>query len=187
MAKEPNTHTPVLERFRPYLHLLARSQLGERYRTKLDASDVVQLTLLEAHRKRGQFRGRSDAELAAWLRQVLAFTLADAVRALGRAKRQAGREPARWRQPSMNHRHGWRRGWRRTAPLPACEPTARSNCFCWPRRYGPGCGGPAAGRRVEASAWLLRGRHCRGLGRSKTAVGGLLRRGMTRLRELMSP
>src|SRR5437868_2774970 len=84
----------ALERFRQYLLLLARSYLGERPRGKFDPSDVVQQTLLEAHQKRGQFRGGSEAELAGWLRGILACAVADAVRGLGRAKRDVGRERA---------------------------------------------------------------------------------------------
>src|SRR5262249_8664590 len=41
----------------------------------LDASDVVQETLLKAHENLGQFRGQTEAELVAWLRQILANTL----------------------------------------------------------------------------------------------------------------
>ena len=77
-----------LERFREYLKLLARVNLGDQVRSKLDPSDIVQQTLLEAHRKRLQFRGTTEAEMAGWLRQLLACTLADAVRALGRAARR---------------------------------------------------------------------------------------------------
>src|SRR4051794_14552961 len=81
-----------LERFRAYLRLLARLNLDPRLRGKLDASDVVRQTLLEAYRALGQFRGRTDAELAGWLRQVLAHQLAHATRDLGRAKRDVSRE-----------------------------------------------------------------------------------------------
>src|SRR5262245_24453173 len=81
-----------LERFRDYLRLLARLQLDPRWRAKLDPSDLVQQTLLQAHEACDQFRGRTAAEQAAWLRQILARVLANAVRDLGRAKRDAGRE-----------------------------------------------------------------------------------------------
>jgi RNA polymerase sigma-70 factor (ECF subfamily) len=83
---------PALERFRSYLLLLARLRLDARLQGKLDASDVVQQTMLEAHVARPQFRGQSSGELAAWLRQILARNLANAVRDLGRQKRDAGRE-----------------------------------------------------------------------------------------------
>lgn len=82
----------ALERHRSYLHLLARSHLGPRYQAKFDASDLVQQTLLDAHRKQDQFRGTTDAEWLAWLRQILANNLADAVRGLERAKRDATRD-----------------------------------------------------------------------------------------------
>jgi RNA polymerase sigma-70 factor (ECF subfamily) len=83
---------PDLARYRDYLLLLARSQLDPRLQPKLDASDVVQQTLLEAHRCAGQFRGTTSGELAAWLRQILARNLANAVRDLNRQKRDASRE-----------------------------------------------------------------------------------------------
>ena len=72
-----------LARFRPWLHLLAGLQIDARLRGKFDASDVVQQTLLEACRDLPQFRGRTEAELLAWLRQVLAHVLNHQVRRYG--------------------------------------------------------------------------------------------------------
>lgn len=80
------------ERFRGYLLLLAKTQLGMANRFKVEASDVVQHVLLEAHEHRTRFRGNSDAELAGWLRQILACSIANIVRDQGRQKRDRTRE-----------------------------------------------------------------------------------------------
>src|SRR4051812_20595086 len=81
-----------LERWRAYLQLLARLHLDPRLAGKLDPSDVVQQTLLQAHQARAQFRGTTDGERAAWLRQILANNLAGAARAFARPGRDAARE-----------------------------------------------------------------------------------------------
>src|SRR6516164_3236494 len=92
MPPEPGAGGPSLDRFREYLVLLARVQMDARLRARLNLSDIVQQTLLEAYRQRDQFRGRGDAELAAWLRQMLVHNVADAWRALGRARRDVALE-----------------------------------------------------------------------------------------------
>jgi RNA polymerase sigma-70 factor (ECF subfamily) len=73
----------VLAKYHDWLALLARMQVGEHYRAKFDPSDIVQQTMLEAVRAWPQFRGRSDGELAAWLRQILARVLAHEFRRYG--------------------------------------------------------------------------------------------------------
>jgi RNA polymerase sigma-70 factor, ECF subfamily len=81
-----------LERFRDYLRLLARLQLGARRTAAVDPSDIAQQTLIEAFEKRDQFRGGTRAEQAAWLRRMLARNVADLLRAQGRLKRDVTRE-----------------------------------------------------------------------------------------------
>ena len=81
------------ERYRRYLMVLAASHvLDPASRDRLDLSGVVQQTFLEAHQKRGEFRGTCPAEMAGWLRSILAHNLADALRGAGREKRDVNRQ-----------------------------------------------------------------------------------------------
>jgi RNA polymerase sigma-70 factor, ECF subfamily len=70
----------LLELYRRYLALLARVQIGRRLQGKVDASDLVQETFLEAHRNFGNFRGTSEGQFVRWLRQILAANLANLLR-----------------------------------------------------------------------------------------------------------
>ena len=69
----------LLELYRGYLKLLIRVQVGKGSQNG-DPSDVVQDVFLKAHKAFDQFRGTTEAELAAWLRQILARCLADSFR-----------------------------------------------------------------------------------------------------------
>ena len=78
---------------RSYLGFAARSQVETWLRRKVDASDLVQETLLEACRDFDRFAGHTEEEWLAWLRKILAHNAADFVRRYGgTAKRAAGRE-----------------------------------------------------------------------------------------------
>src|SRR5690349_9880962 len=70
----------LLELYRNYLRLLARTQIDLALRVRLDASDLVQETLLEAHRDFRHFAGTTEKELLAWLRRILVRNLADQVK-----------------------------------------------------------------------------------------------------------
>jgi RNA polymerase sigma-70 factor (ECF subfamily) len=61
----------LLQYFRPYLRILASRQLDSAVNARVDPSDVVQQTCLEACRDVDAFRGSSQAELVAWLRRIL--------------------------------------------------------------------------------------------------------------------
>ncbi|WP_210420520.1 sigma-70 family RNA polymerase sigma factor [Aquisphaera giovannonii] len=82
----------ALEGYRPYLLMIAASDLDPALKAKCGASDVVQETLLEAHRGWPAFRGRSPAEVKGWLRGILANNLRDIGRRFRQEKRRAERE-----------------------------------------------------------------------------------------------
>jgi RNA polymerase sigma-70 factor (ECF subfamily) len=92
MAERVQDPNRELERYREYLGLLARLQLGSRLQGKVDLSGVVQQTLLEAHQGLGRLHDQSEAQKAAWLRQILANNLRDAIRRCSAGVRDAARE-----------------------------------------------------------------------------------------------
>ncbi len=173
-----------LGQFRDYLLLLARMQLGNQYRGKLDASDVVQQALLEAHQHLAQFRGHSESELAGWLRQVLACTLADAIRALRRAKRDVARE--RSLEAALEESSARIGAWlaaEQSSPSQQAERHEQAARLAQVLAQLP-----------EAQREALVLRHCQGwaladisrhLGRTPAAVAGLLKRGAKQLRVLL--
>jgi RNA polymerase sigma-70 factor (ECF subfamily) len=76
----PAARGSLLDRYRNYLELLAELQLHKQLLQKLDPSDLVQETFLDAHRDFSSWRGQTEAELIAWLRNILAKNIADQVR-----------------------------------------------------------------------------------------------------------
>jgi RNA polymerase sigma-70 factor (ECF subfamily) len=84
------------ERYRNYLSIWARYCLRQidYLRPKLDASDLVQETLLQAHVSLRDFRGSTEREFVAWMREILQNKLWDAKKHFDRGKRDAKREEA---------------------------------------------------------------------------------------------
>jgi len=173
-----------LGRFRPYLLMLARMQVDDMLQAKLDASDVVQQTLLEAHGAIDQFRGKSGAEMAAWLRQILARNLADEFRKFRRDKRNVQ--------------------WEASLQAALDESTVRLERWLAIEQSSPSDRAIANEQLLHLADAIVRLpqdqrravelHHLQShtaaaiaakLGKTEIAVAGLLRRGLKRLRELM--
>ena len=77
----------LLNYYRPYLSLLARLKTDRQLRSRFDDSDLVQDTCLWAHRDFNRFRGTTEPEFAAWLRQIMAHTVANRARDHRRRRR----------------------------------------------------------------------------------------------------
>ncbi len=82
----------LFETCRNYVNLAARTQVESWLQGKVDASDLVQQTMLEAHRGFARFAGTSEGEWLAWLRQILTHNTKDFIRRYRTDKRQAARE-----------------------------------------------------------------------------------------------
>src|SRR5438105_10123792 len=83
---------PNLNQYRGYLRALAQIELGRRLQSKVDPSDIVQQSLLEAHQDLAALKGRTEAELVAWLRTILARNLLNTARDFAAQKRDVRRE-----------------------------------------------------------------------------------------------
>lgn len=170
----------MLERFRSYLLLLARQRLGGH----ADASDVVQQTMLEAHQQLAAFRGTTDGERAAWLRQMLANNLLDRDRALHRQKRDVSR------QRSLEHE--LEQSSARLGELLAADVSSPSLRAARHEEAVRLAGALAALPEAQCEALVLQ--HWHGLtlaqigermGKTPVAVAGLLKRGLKGLREIL--
>lgn len=169
------------EQFRPYLRLLARLQLHRRLQAKVDASDIVQQTMLQAHQARAGFRGTTEAEQAAWLRQILARNLAHLVRDFGRDKRDCSREQSL--QASLDQSSARLEAFLAAEQSSPSLRAARNEDLL--RMAGALEQLPDAQRQaVELHYWagLTVAQIGETLGRSPSAVAGLLHRGLSALR-----
>ncbi|WP_246419759.1 sigma-70 family RNA polymerase sigma factor [Aporhodopirellula rubra] len=81
-----------IAKYEPYLRMLARTHMRAAYRAKIGASDIVQQAMLQAVGAIDQFRGGTEAELRAWLRQILVRQICHLDRDLHRDKRDVRRE-----------------------------------------------------------------------------------------------
>jgi RNA polymerase sigma-70 factor (ECF subfamily) len=80
-----------LEQYQSYLLLLARIQLQDRRWTKIEPSDVVQQTLLEAYAAPPPAQ-QTISGVSRWLHSILANNIRDALRRSRRKKRDVARE-----------------------------------------------------------------------------------------------
>jgi RNA polymerase sigma-70 factor, ECF subfamily len=179
MPGEP-ARSDQLEAYRNYLRLLARLQLDPRLLGKLDPSDVVQETLLKAHHALTGFQFKSDAELAAWLRTILANTLTDAVRRYQSSYRDVDLERSIHESSARLERLLARQ---EAGPL---DLIIRQEELL---ELADALAELPADQRMALELKHLQGltvaQVAEQLGRTRPAVAGLLRRGLERLRELL--
>jgi RNA polymerase sigma-70 factor (ECF subfamily) len=168
-------------RYRPFLQTIATMKVGRALEQRVGASDIVQETEIEMVRGIQGFRGSTEPELSAWLKQMLRRNIADKVR-----DNRAGIRDLR-REQNID-------GGTASASLTWMQPLAREDS---PSTFV--MNGETALRFAAAlqalptiQADVLRMRYMEGMklneiavavDKSTGAVAGLLRRGQEALRE----
>jgi RNA polymerase sigma-70 factor (ECF subfamily) len=183
----PATPGPTfeVEQYRDYLRLLTRLQLNPRLRSKLDESDVVQQAILEAQKCLKQFRGNTEADRLAWLRQILAHALARFGRHFSTGARDVRKERSLDAALELSSS--------RLLSVLAADQTSPSG---WAVRDEElVLLARALNQLAEDQRRVIELHHLQGLsvtevadlmGRTRPAIAGLLFRGLSKLRELMA-
>ena len=171
----------LLEAQRAVLHRLAAGRLGERIEVRVNVSDIIQQTFLEAHRSFRQFAGRDARELAAWLQGILDHKVAGAVRDHTLLQKRDVR-----REQSMDDSQGGKGPLKQQLDAGISSPSEKAIREEEERRLTEALTALPADQREAVRLRHLEGwaladiaRH---LGRSPAATAGLIKRGMQTLR-----
>jgi len=172
----------TLQDFSSYLHFLAATQLRRLNLTLCEPQDVVQETLSRALTNSSQYRGSTDAELAAWLRKILSNYLCDLSRRCGRQLDVQGLN--RELNQSSRRLESWL----------ACEqPTPRRQALRQEsfQQLIDSLQQLPSDQKLAVELRYIHGLPVQEIAdemeRSLESVGGLLQRGLRKLREIMQP
>lgn len=184
VAFEGHAWEEALARWRPLLRILAAQSLNPRLWKRVDPSDMVQRTMLEAHQDRAKFRGTTEDELAGWLRAILRHRIIDEARRLKCGKNDMDREIPMER--ALTESMGRLRTQHRNSSSPSRALDRHEEAL----RLAS-----ALEKLPEDQRRAIELRHLQGrtlaetaefLARSKPAVAGLLHRAQVTLRELLT-
>jgi RNA polymerase sigma-70 factor (ECF subfamily) len=184
MTAEAEAPGGWLGRYRDYLRLLARLHLDPRLQGKVDPSDAAQEALLHAQQSLEQFRGTTEAEQAAWLRAILATTLAEMLRQYTRQKRDVALE--RSLHASLDESSGRLEAWLIDEHGSPDDRVVRQELLL---RLASALQALPDDQRTVLELRYLHGQPIAAIeqatGRTTASVAGLLRRGLDRLRKLL--
>jgi RNA polymerase sigma-70 factor (ECF subfamily) len=176
MSSSPRNDGRILERFRPYLHVVARLRLRGEQQNRIDPFEMVQRTLFEASQQ-DRFQAMTRAEIAGWLRRILAHNLGEAFRCLHREESNTEKE----RPVPVEKEPVPQPGNQATCVLDSADVLASSLAQALVELPEP-----------QREAIVLQYWHGMSLGeiggrlnRTPVAVAGLLKRGLSRMRQLL--
>lgn len=174
----------LLESVRGYLHTLARQQLEPRLQARVGYSDVVSETLLEAHQGFDAFRGLSEAQWLAWLKQIQKHNVANAL------QKHAAQKRVFTKDQSMDDSRGQLGALKNLLAGQLTSPSHRAikneaqiHLRSLIKELDTHQRTAIRMRYLES---MPLAEICTGMGRSEEAVAGLLKRGLKQLRTQMA-
>lgn len=171
----------LLELCRPLLKLITVQSIGARLRRRAGDSEIIQMTMIEAHRDFAMFQGRTLAEFLAWIKRLHKNNILNLVRYHEADKRDYRREA----DLGNANESGISLSWYATEKSP--RPEARLLNIEKSVELAT-----AIARLPEAQRDAITMRHieglplegiCQAMNRSPASVAGLLRRGLEALRQ----
>lgn len=179
----------LLVRYRGYLLMLSHRFLSDQLRRRVDPADIVQVTFLEAKRDLHAFRGETPAEFAGWLRGMLKNNVASALSHHVMTQKRSTKKEVYAGAGGDGDGEDGRDNWIEQMPGAKTSPSGvavRQEAVVAMMR--------ALHELPETQAEAIRLRYMEGLplaeivermGKSDTAVAGLLKRGLQKLRTLL--
>ncbi|MFG0254082.1 MAG: sigma-70 family RNA polymerase sigma factor [Rhodopirellula sp. JB053] len=176
----------LLSRYRGYLLMLSHRYLSDQLRRRIDPADIVQVTFLEAKRDLGAFRGETPAEFAGWLRGMLKNNVASALSHHVMTQKRSTKKEV---HAAASGESGSRENWIAQLPGGITSPSGVAV-----REEAVVAMMEALHQLPENQAEAIRLRYMEGLplkeivermGKSETAVAGLLKRGLKKMRTLL--
>jgi RNA polymerase sigma-70 factor, ECF subfamily len=182
--RDPQLLGELLQRYRPFLLLTLRRQIGPQLGVRCSPSDIVQQTFTDACQSFDQFKGATEPEFSAWIKRISEQNLKDAFRKhVGAQTRTVERERRlddldstasfHWKEPKANQATAGDRLIKgemalRLAAVLESLPEAQREAVCL--RHLEGCTLEEVAKRLS---------------RSLPATMGLLKRGVQSLRQKM--
>jgi RNA polymerase sigma-70 factor, ECF subfamily len=182
--QDPQLLGELLQRYRPFLLLTLRRQIGPQLGVRCSASDVVQQTFADACRAFDKFDGTTEPQFSAWIKRITEHNLQDAIRNhVGAQGRTVDRERRlddsdstvsfQWKEPKANQASASARLIQgemalRLAAVLESLPEAQREAVCL--RHLEGCTLEEIAKRLD---------------RSLPAAMGLVKRGLQALRQKM--
>jgi RNA polymerase sigma-70 factor (ECF subfamily) len=179
MASAPGDQGTRLERYRGYLGFLARAHLAPGDRRLIDASDVVQQTLMKAHRYWDECHAESEGQRRAWLRAILVHQIADLAR---RSDHLPIVDPEASSQALDRSAAGLDTWVQANTPSLSSRAIQRERSLQLAKAISRAARRSANRHRASSPSWPDSSRVCHRMRRSPAAVAGLLRRGLKTLR-----